>query len=41
MDGILKDFNIIITDKHGCCVIQKCIEMAGQKIKVITSLNIG
>ena len=30
----------VATDKHGCCVLQKCIEYAkeGQKVSIITYL---
>ena len=37
-DNIIKDFNHIVTDKHGCCVLQKCIEVADLKSKVIPNL---
>ena len=39
-DIILRNFNRIITDKHGCCVMQKCIEVANPcyKEKIINSV---
>jgi hypothetical protein len=32
---ILQDFYNVVTDKHGCCVLQKCIEVSGPKHKTI------
>ncbi len=32
-ERIMKNFNQIITDKHGCCVMQKCIEVADQSYR--------